>query len=63
MAYAVRIGERQRAAEADAVAAEHDHRLLPALRDHTTKVDEAFDAMVPHAEGGLSRSPPGVPQI
>jgi len=51
MAYAVRIGERLRAAEADAVAAEHDDRLLPVLRDHRVRVDEAFDAMVPHTEG------------
>jgi hypothetical protein len=51
MAYAVRIGERLRAAEAEAVEAEHDDRLLPVLRDHRVKVDEAFDAMVPHEEG------------
>jgi hypothetical protein len=50
MAYAVRIGERLQAAEAEAVRAERDDRLLPVLRDHRVRVDEAFDAMVPHTE-------------
>jgi hypothetical protein len=48
LAYAARIGERLRAATRDAVDARGDGRLLPALLDHDTKVEAAFDAMVPH---------------
>jgi hypothetical protein len=51
MAYAVRIGERLRAAETATidVEAKGDSRLLPALSDHSERLDEAFDATVPHA--------------
>ncbi|HEX6148879.1 MAG TPA: DUF2786 domain-containing protein, partial [Nocardioides sp.] len=32
----------------DAVAAEDTGGLLPVLRDHEARVDDAFDAVVPH---------------
>jgi len=47
MAYATGIGRRLRSAT-DSVAAEDDGRLLPVLRDHETRVSDAFEAMVPH---------------
>jgi hypothetical protein len=52
LAYAARIGERLRAAEAATidVEASGEGRLLPALRDHTARLDETFDAAIPHTE-------------
>ena len=50
-AFAVRIGERLEQVAQDAVAAEDTSVLLPALRDHQSKVDDAFDAVVPHTMG------------
>jgi hypothetical protein len=47
MAYAVRIGERLRAAS-EATAAEDSGRLLPVLRDHEARVSDAFSEMVPN---------------
>lgn len=44
--YAHRIGERLSAAT-EAAAGEHDASLLPVLRDHETRVTEAFEAMMP----------------
>lgn len=51
VAYATRIGERLRAASADAVADSEKGDLLPILRDHEKTVSVAFDAMVPHTVG------------
>lgn len=51
VAYAIRIGERLRAASADAVAERQEGDLLPILRDHEKTVSAAFDAMVPHTVG------------
>jgi hypothetical protein len=47
MAYAARIGQRLRAAT-EAVAADDTASFLPVLRDHESRVSDAFDAMVPH---------------
>jgi hypothetical protein len=59
-AYAVRIGDRLRAATQavanetvanETVANERAQQLLPVLRGHEARVSEAFDAMVPHTVG------------
>jgi hypothetical protein len=47
MAYAAGIGQRLRAAT-EAVAADDTASFLPVLRDHESRVSDAFDAMVPH---------------
>ena len=54
-AYATRIRERLSAATAEAVAADGGGDLLPVLRDHETRVREAFDTMVPHTAGRGAR--------
>lgn len=49
IAYASRIGDRLRAAGAEAVREAGDEaRLLPVLRDQETRVSEALEAMLPH---------------
>lgn len=49
IAYAHRIGDRLRAAGAEAVAeAGGAERLLPVLRDQETRVNDALEAMIPH---------------
>lgn len=48
LAYAMRIGERLRMATDDVVTSEGGRELLPVLRDHETRVSEAFDALIPH---------------
>ncbi|MDP2772365.1 MAG: DUF2786 domain-containing protein, partial [Nocardioides sp.] len=49
VAYAGRIGDRLRAAGADAVRETGDEaRLLPVLRDQETRVREAVETMLPH---------------
>lgn len=49
IAYAHRVGDRLRAAAAEAVREAGDEaRLLPVLRDQETRVGEALAAMLPH---------------
>lgn len=49
LAYAYRIGDRLRAAAAEAVhEVGEEARLLPVLRDQETRVSEALEAMLPH---------------
>jgi len=53
MAYAFRIGERLREVT-ETVSTDDGDDHLPVLRDHETRVAEAFDAMVPHTVGRSS---------
>ena len=50
-AFAVRIGERLEQVAKEAVAAEDTGGLLPVLRDHESRVGDAFDAVIPHTTG------------
>jgi hypothetical protein len=56
---AVRIGERLEQVSKDAAEAGDAGGLLPVLRDHQARVDDAFDAVVPHTTGSSSSATDG----
>jgi hypothetical protein len=58
-AFAVRIGERLEQVAKAAVADEGTGRLLPVLREHQARADDAFDAVVPHTASSATSATDG----